>query len=144
MKRFLLVLCSTALLTAAPAGNGADTQARGAGVKDHASLVQKLRAAGARVKEAGQVVQPFLAVTGRMIRVDGEDVQVYQYPDPAQADAQAALISADGGSVGTAKIFWAAPPHFFKTGRLLVLYVGQNPRVLEWLQAALGGQIAGR
>jgi hypothetical protein len=36
-----------------------------------------------------------------------------------------------------------APPHFFKRGRLLVLYLGTDRQILKILHAALGKQFAG-
>lgn len=113
-------------------------------VTDYASLIAKLRAAGVSVDPAGEVEQPFLSITGKMIRVYGEDVQVFQYANAAAVDVAAAPISRDGMAVGTRKIFWVGPPHFFKQGRLLVLYVGDNDRVLKALGAVLGQQFAGQ
>lgn len=113
-------------------------------VTDYASLVADLRAAGVSVKREGKVDQPFFSVTGMMIKVRGEDVQVFQYSDAMAAEAQAALVSPSGSAVGTTKIHWVGPPHFFKKGRLIVLYVGDNDKVLNALEAVLGRQFAGR
>ncbi len=113
-------------------------------VTDYASLIDKLRAAGVSVEPAGEVEQPFLSVTGKMIKLYGEDVQVFQYSSAAAMAAQAAPISRDGSAVGTRKIFWVGPPHFFTKEKLLVLYVGDNDKVLKSLQAALGQQFAGQ
>ena len=113
-------------------------------VTDYASLIDKLRAAGASVEPAGEVEQPFLSITGKMIRLYDEDVQVFQYASAAEMEAQAAPISRDGSAVGTRKIFWVGPPHFFKQGKLLVLYVGNDDKVLKALEAVLGRQFAGQ
>jgi len=78
-----------------------------------------------------------------LIRVNDEDVQVFQYRDRSQADAKAATISPDGRTIGNAKVHWIEPPHFYKKGRLLVLYVGTTEGVLQVLAAALGPQFAG-
>jgi hypothetical protein len=119
-------------------------QSTGGAVTDYPSLIKSLRALGAGATAAGDVEQPFLSITGTMIKVHGEDVQVFQYGDAAAADAAAAPISHDGMAVGTRKIFWVGPPHFFKQGRLVVLYVGDNEKVLGALEAVLGRQFAGR
>lgn len=119
-------------------------ESRAGPVTDYASLVANLRAAGASVKPGEEVDQPFFSVTGKMIEVHGEDVQVFQYADAAVADAQAALVSPSGSAVGTANIHWVGPPHFFKKGRLIVLFVGDNEKVLNALEAVLGRQFAGR
>lgn len=79
-----------------------------------------------------------------MIKVSGEDVQVFQYSHAAAVDAQAALVSPDGSAVGSSKLHWVGPPHFYKKGKLLVLYVGDNDKVLKVLEAVLGQQFAGK
>lgn len=118
-------------------------ESRAAPVTDYASLAANLRAAGASVKPGEEVDQPFFSVTGKLLEVDGEDVQVFQYADAAMADAQATQISPSGTTVGTTKIQWIGPPHFFKKGSLIVLYVGDNGKVLKALEAVLGPQFAG-
>jgi len=112
-------------------------------VTDYPSLIKSLRALGAGATAAGRVDQPFFSIPGRMIKVHGEDVQVFQYANPAAADAEAAPISRDGRGVGTSKIHWIGSPHFFKKGKLLVLYVGDSGKVLGSLEAVLGQQFAG-
>jgi hypothetical protein len=126
------------------AAKQAQGQSLASPVTDQASLISKLRAAGASVEMVGEVDQPFLSVTGTMIKLHGEDVQVFQYSSAAEMEAQAAPISRDGSAVGTRKIFWVGPPHFFKQGKVLVLYVGNDDKVLKALEAVLGGQFAGQ
>lgn len=111
---------------------------------DYASLLENLRNAGFSVEPGETAEQPFFSVEGQMLKVGGEDVQVFQYPHPAAADAQAALVSPDGSTVGTSKPHWIGEPHFYKRGRLLVLYVGDDDKVLKALDAALGRQFAGK
>jgi hypothetical protein len=44
----------------------------------------------------------------------------------------------------TETVLIRTPPHFFKSGRLIVLYVGEESSVLKALEAMLGPQFAGR
>lgn len=113
-------------------------------VTDYTSLIDNLRAAGVRVRPEGEVDQPFFSVTGMMIKVLGEDIQVFQYSNAAAAEAQAAQVSLDGSAVGTTKLHWVGPPHFYKKGKLLVLYIGDTDKVLKALEAVLGRQFAGK
>lgn len=113
-------------------------------VMDYAGLIKSLRAAGAPVERGGGVDQPFFSVDGKMLKVRGEDVQVFEFSDATAAEEQAALVSPSGSGVGTTKIHWVGPPHFFRKGRLIVLYVGDNGKLLEALEAVLGRQFAGR
>jgi hypothetical protein len=112
-------------------------------VTDYPSLIKSLRALGAGAAAVGEVDQPFFSIRGRMIKVHGEDVQVFQYLNAAAVDAEAAPLSHDGMAVGTRKIHWIGSPHFFKKGKLLVLYVGDNGKVLGSLEAVLGQRFAG-
>ena len=119
-------------------------QSKSGPVTDYPSLVKRLRALGAGATAAGDVEQPFFSIKGAMIKVHGEDVQVFQYASATAAEAEAEPISRDGMAVGTRKIFWVGTPHFFKKEKLLVLYVGDNPKVLKTLEAVLGSQFAGQ
>jgi hypothetical protein len=114
---------------------------------ESASLGAALRAAGATVEPAGPVSQPFFEVSGRILRVNSADVQVYAFPDEAAAAAAAGRILPDGSGLGPptpTRITWVAAPHFFRSGRLIVLYVGDDPAILDLLRAVLGPQFAGR
>lgn len=60
------------------------------------------------------------------------------------ANAEAARISPDGGTIGNTIVDWVAPPHFYKAGKIIVLYVGSADMVIQPLIAVLGSQFAGR
>jgi hypothetical protein len=109
-----------------------------------ASLMNDLRTAGAKVEVGDSVEQAFFTVKGRIIKVNGADVQVFEYESAEAMEADASQVSADGGSVGTSMVAWMATPHFFKSGRVLVLYVGDDTVVLDLLKGTLGEQFAGR
>jgi len=54
-------------------------------------LIEALRASGATVESGEAVEQPFFSVAGRFVRVNGQDVQVFQYADEAGARREAGL-----------------------------------------------------
>jgi len=122
----------------------APTVSHGGPVSDYVSLIDNLRATGATVDPAGDVTQPFFSVKGQVIKVNGEDVQVFEYSDEAAAEAEALLVSPDGSSIGTSMVSWIAPPHFYKAGKLIVLYVGENGAVTDILESIVGSQFAGK
>ena len=108
-------------------------------------LIDPLLATGAEVRVTAEVVkQPFFSVGGTIILVDGERVQVMEYRDATALEAEAAHISPKGSSTGTTMVSWVAAPHFFRTETAIVLYVGENPKVVEALTSVLGPQFAGR
>ncbi|GAB4577342.1 MAG: hypothetical protein Fur0022_00730 [Anaerolineales bacterium] len=113
-------------------------------VTDYDSLVEALRAAGATVEPADPVSQPFFGPEGQVLKVNGQDVQVFEYPDDAAAERDAETISPDGSSTTTTMITWIDAPHFYKTGKLIVLYVGSEEGTLQLLESVLGPQFAGQ
>ncbi len=106
-------------------------------------------ATGAEVEVTGEVVsEGIFSVDGTIILVNGEQVQVMEYRDAAALEAEAAGISPSGSSVATpghaSMVTWVAPPHFFRTDTAIVLYMGDNSKVIEALTSVLGPQFAGR
>jgi len=107
------------------------------------SLLATLQSAGLGAQVVGDVSQAFFSAAGKSLQLNGEELQVYEYPAPEAAEAEAALVAADGSSVGATKVNWISTPHFFRSGNLIVIYIGENPAVLQGLQSLLGAQFAG-
>lgn len=119
-------------------------QARSSRSADLDTFVRALRARGLKVESAGEVSQPFFTPAGRAFTVAGENVQVFRYPSVRAAEAEAKQVNAEGTSVGTSSAMWVGPPHFYRKGRLIVLYLGENADVLKALTSVLGPQFAGK
>jgi hypothetical protein len=113
-------------------------------VEDQTSLIEALRAGGAEVELGDSIEQAFFNVTGQIIKVNDQDVQVFEYESAEKMEADAKQVASDGGSIGTSMVTWIEPPHFFKSGRVLVLYVGQDQAVTDLLKGVLGEQFAGQ
>lgn len=116
----------------------------GGPVEDQVSLIDALRAGGAEVELGEPVEQTFFSVAGQILKINGEDVQVFEYESAEAMEADAAQVAPDGSSIGTSMVTWVATPHFFKSGRMLVLYVGDDATILDLLESAMGEQFAGR
>lgn len=129
------------LVSSGCAGNSGPTDAS---VTDFPSLVAGLREMGLGVSVGAAASQPFFGASGRAINVSGEAVQVFEYGTEGGAAADAAQVAPDGGTIGTTSVLWVAPPHFFRKGRLIVLYVGESPSITRALTSLLGRQFAGR
>ena len=121
----------------------ASSRRRARAVNELDALVEALKAKGLSVVRAGGVTQPFFSVEGRALNVAGENVQVFQYRTAAAAAKEAGRISPDGSGTGTSMVTWVGTPHFFRGGKLIVLYVGDDSKVLEALRSSLGTQFAG-
>lgn len=113
-------------------------------VTNLAQLIRTLRSRGNKVARKERVEQPFLSVKGQIIKIDDQDVQVFEYRTAHAAQLDANKISPTGSSTVTRMLMWIAPPHFFRAGRLIVLYVGEDRSVLQVLVDILGPQFAGK
>jgi hypothetical protein len=142
----LLFLVGALLLAAC--GTGA--QSHGGPVQDQVSLIDALRGKNLTVDISGSASQPFLnPQSGTAVRLSSgsiatpADLQLFEYGSAEAAGADAKRISPDGSGTATTKISWVNAPHFFLKGRVLVLYLGSDPAVLNILKGVLGRQIAG-
>lgn len=94
-----------------------------------------------------------MAVPGHTLTVNGEQIQVYEYVSVSDADKQASHVSPDwtsftsvtsgGVPTGAVQVDWIKPPHLYKAGRIIVIYIGTNESLLHLLVRVLGKQFAG-
>lgn len=126
-------------------------------VTDYISLIDNLLYDGRLVvKPRGDTAFPgddpqrrFFSGAGKRIELNGENISVLEYEDEATAQAEAKFISPDGCTYTSenwtmvAGISWIAPPHFYKAGRIIVLYVGGNQEIIDLLEKLVGSQFAG-
>ena len=124
--------------------NAPTTVSHGGPVCDYVSFVDQLRAAGATVNPTGGIDRSFFAVDGYSLTADAESLQVYEYPTHDAMEHDVALVSADGHTFGTTQVSWIAPPHFYRAGRIIVVYPGADSVTLERLSAILGPVFAGK
>jgi len=112
-------------------------------VEDIASLIAALEAVGTMVETGDKVSQDFFRPEGSILKVHGADVQVFEYESAEAMENDASQVAPDGGSVGTSMMMWMDTPHFYKSGRVIVLYVGSDETVLSLLERVFGPQFAG-
>jgi hypothetical protein len=131
----VLVACTT---EQDDSGTTSDRNSHGNEIGGYVELVDALGAAGTSVEPAGTVEQPFFSVDGQIIRVNGADVQVFEYADEVARQTESERISNDGSAIGTSMVTWVERPNFWATGRVIVLYVGTNGEIMDLLEGALG------
>jgi len=112
--------------------------------EDQASLVAGLQSAGATAEVVDSLIQDFFTPEGAIIKVNGEDLQVFEYETAEAMEDEASQVAPDGGSVGTSMMTWMDAPHFYKAGRIIVLYVGSDQAILDLLERVIGPQFAGQ
>ena len=141
-----LVLALGLILSAcgrAPAASASNASPEPAAVGDQASLVAALEEGGATVETGEPISQPFFSAEGHIIKVNGADVQVFEYESSEAMELDSSQIAPDGSSNATTMITWIDTPHFYKAGKIIVLYIGSDATVLDLLKGALGPQFAG-
>ncbi len=107
----------------------------------YVELADALRAAGAEVEPVEPIEQPFFDASGQIIRVNGADVQVFEFADEVARKAASDQISPDGSSTGTTMITWIDQPNFWAKGRVIVLYVGKVAPTIDFLSGVMGRPI---
>ena len=121
---------------------------------DAAGVVSALRQQGLRVGPERTLPQDLFAVPAKLY---GERIQIYEYADATAAQQDAARVSSDGHDISPrpgwtgppgvvpapTHVDWIGPPHFFRSGRVIVLYVGSHRPTLRALRAVLGREFAG-
>jgi len=118
---------------------------------DYTALVTYLRDSGASVAEEGAIQEPFFDTEGRRVTVNESTIEVYEYANVEAMETEASCVSPEGGSFRKGKgnmaevcfVDWMATPHFYKAGRIIVFYCGDNDSVIGLLENALGKQFAG-
>ncbi len=114
------------------------------GVTDYSRLLDDIKKGGYEVQADGEVDQLFFSVKGKGIKINNQDVQVFEYEEESAMQAEASQVSPSGSSIGTTMVTWVSAPHFYKAGKLIVLYVGNNTTVTGALEGVLGTQFAGQ
>ncbi len=99
---------------------------------------------GASVDPGEEISQPFFSVPGHQVKVNGQDVQVYEYPNESLSLEESKKISPDGYSIGFSNVSWIKPPHFYRKEKVIVLYLGDDKSIQDQLTNHLGPQFAGR
>jgi hypothetical protein len=118
-------------------------------------LTNQLERAGHRVAADGTASGYPFGVDAYLLCVDGIQVRVYQYADPAARAAVSDGVSADGSSIklpstdGRANTvvvswLWVGPPHFFARDRIIVLVLQDEDQLLHDLTRILGPTISPR
>jgi hypothetical protein len=83
-------------------------------------------------------------VPGRIVQVDGQPVQVFQYADAAALAADVAGLAPSASSIDGRPLVWSAAPHFWRKGGLLALAVSNDQALVELISRVMGPQFAGR
>jgi hypothetical protein len=112
---------------------------------DYASFISAMREKGYSLEELQPQTSPdehrLFSVPAKYIKVNGENISIFEFIDSDTANSQSQTISNDGSIIGGGIIEWIAPPHFYLQGRIIVGYIGRNQALLGNLAKILGNPI---
>ena len=111
------------------------------------ALIVALQQQGATVSRGEALPRgstPYFSTNAQVVFVNAAALNVFEYSTVAAAENDAAKVSPDGSSIGVTAVTWTGPPHFYRNGRLIVLYAGSAEAVLLPLEAVLGKPFAHR
>lgn len=93
------------------------------------------------------VGQDFIPTKRKRMSIGNENIDIYSFSNPAKMERIATNIDKSGCSYNDGNkiisVSWALPPHFFKKGNIIVLYSGENEKIVSDLKDILGNQFAG-
>jgi hypothetical protein len=118
-----------------------NAEANGNEIGGYGELVDVLKGTGAIVELGEKIQQPFFDATGQIIKVNGADVQVFEFADEATRKAASDQISPVGSSTGTTMITWVDQPNFWAKGQVIVLFVGKDAVTIDLLTTVMGKPI---
>jgi hypothetical protein len=111
------------------------------------SLLLALQAANVDTSLEEGVTFNLLSVSGRLVTVGVQRLQVFEYANAESAQADAVHFSNDGAwfhrDDPPTLVNWIATPHLYRSDKLLVVYVGDDTQTLNVLEALLGSPFAG-
>jgi hypothetical protein len=131
----LFFLIATACAPASPAPAPVD------GIEGLGEFLDALRAAGATVETATKIEQPFFPVAGQIVRVNGAEVQAFEFANEADRREVSDTISETGDQIGTSIVDWIDQPNLWATGRLIVIYIGRDQAIINLITGVLGDPI---
>ena len=83
------------------------------------------------------VLHPFFRVPGQLVRVNGQDLQVFVYPDATARKSDSARISADGRLIAGEVVAWPVPPRFASAGNVLAVLLSADTRLATRVERAI-------
>ena len=107
-------------------------------------FIKLLEESGYKIKASKEGNRGTLSGDLTAIDINDDNIFVYEYKDSKQMEEALNTISADGSMVGNAEVSWIKPPHLYKSGNIIAIYVGDNKEIIDLINKILGQQFAGR
>lgn len=108
--------------------------------------IEALKKKGFTVKTEEKIKPYYFSVQAETVRANGEKILFFEYQDQDAMEKDASYVSPDGSAVENKSepVDWVSDPHFYKKGKLIALYVGDNINLIRALEDLMGKQFAGK
>jgi len=133
-------VCSFLLFGLAACSRPREDQAPPA-IETSEDLFGALTSAGAEVRASPAGAEPTLRVPALTLMVGGEEILVYEYATLEDRQAVSASISPDAATIDGTAVEWPVTPTVWVSGRLIVVYPGQDGGTILLLDGLLGDPI---
>jgi hypothetical protein len=144
--KYLFSIFCLIMLSLIALGNGcASTKP----VTDYSTVLNHLNVSDVSFREDGEITQDFFNVKSRIIVINESNIEVFEYDTPEAMKVESKYVSPIDGSTfirpdKIVSVNWIDSPHFYKAGRIIVLYVGRNQTIISLLENILGKEFAPR
>lgn len=120
----------------------------GGGGKSNEGFLAGLENHGVTVTAPQPEPPGILEVSSTVYQVPGGSLHVFTFPDGQAAKIAAARVQPDGYTVQNTTginqaVDWSAPPHWYRSGRGVAVYLGSSSKVTDALTEIAGPQFAG-
>ena len=137
----LLIALSMVATACAPQAAATDeAQLSEMAVQSTGDLVSALNDAGVEAQTGNSVTQPFFEMDGQIVQLEDAELQVFEFENEAKRQGVSELIR-DGSLVDESSEEFAGAPVFWADGSLIVMYLGDDPVVIESLNLIMGPAI---
>ena len=101
-----------------------------------------LEKSGAKVEET-EASQSHFSIDNKDYTIDGERISVYEYDEDAASTLKNDLstVTNNGATINNKDVKWNKKAHIYKKGRIVVVYDGDNEKVLKVLNDTLGNSL---
>ncbi|NLK94128.1 MAG: hypothetical protein GX275_02890 [Clostridiales bacterium] len=108
------------------------------------SLIKSLEDEGYKLKEDVDS-DSYFSVAGKKYKINDDELRIYEYATTAASDLEKDFntIGENAGTINNKEVKWNKEAHLYKKGRIVVIYDGEDSKILTSLKNYLGDPIVG-
>lgn len=87
-----------------------------------------------------------IMINGKQVILYDTEIVIYSYKNIEDMEKNASLVNEDASIINKEhpiQVEWPKTPHFYKKGKIIVQYIGEDERIINDLNEIMGEQFAG-